>query len=161
MFSIRSVLTFALLALGTACSDDVADMPASGAEPSPAPETAQARQGPARAPSVTQRRIGNGQAIIDGPLASDRDFQMPSAGGVGPRVGVAAHSATLDVDTVRLALMEGLPTSGSGIEVQVTPRGIVSLRGEVGSIADLQRAHYLVRALPGVSEVDFEGLRVR
>ncbi len=57
--------------------------------------------------------------------------------------------------------MEGLQGTGANVQVQVNPQGIVSLSGEVANIAQLQRADYLARALPGVVEVDYRNLRVR
>ena len=57
--------------------------------------------------------------------------------------------------------MEGMEKESANIQVQVNPGGIVSLSGEVSTIAELQRAHYLARAQPGVVEVDYRQLRVR
>ncbi len=155
----------ALLALGTACSRDTTEAnAAANAGDAASPESAQAQPGPARAERGAAgmgRSTGARGEVIDGPLANDPSFQLPVPGAASSSPEASSRSTMLDADTVQLALMEGMPESGGGIRVQVNPGGNVSLSGEVATIADRQRAHYLARALPGVAEVDFRELRVR
>lgn len=164
MRSMQFMAVAALLALGTACSQDTTDANAANAGDAASPGSAQAQPGQARAeraPAGISRTTGASGEVIDGPLANDPKFQLPAPGAAGASPELVARSAMLDADTVQLALIEGMPESGAGIRVQVSPRGNVSLSGEVATIADRQRAHYLARALPGVAEVDFRELRVR
>jgi len=72
-----------------------------------------------------------------------------------------AQGRPADPVEVRAAVMEGLKGSNANVQVQVSPSGIVSLSGEVGSVADLQNAHYIARAQTGVVEVDYRSLVVR
>lgn len=102
---------------------------------------------------------GERGAVVDGRLATDPAFRMPAASAA--RLPQAGAGLPLDTDSVRLALIDGMQASGEAIQVQVTPRGVVTLSGEVASIADRQRAHYLARALPGAAEVDISRLYVR
>lgn len=69
-------------------------------------------------------------------------------------------SRLLTSDDVKMAVLRGMGADAGSINVQVQA-GMVSLTGEVASVADLQRANYLARAVEGVIEVDQSGLRVR
>ncbi len=85
------------------------------------------------------------------PVSSAQQVQAPSA----------ALSRQIDVAGVTAVVLEGLEGTGSNVQVRVNPGGVVSLSGEVGNVAQLQHAHYLARAQPGVVEVDYRQLRVR
>lgn len=163
MRSIQFMGIVALLALGTACSRDKTDANAANADDAASPVSAQPIEArPERSTMGTDRATGANGEVIDGPLARDPGFQMPVPGSnAAGRTEYIEPAVPLDADSVRLALLEGMDESGADIRVQVGPRGNVSLSGEVASIADRQRAHYLARALPGVAEVDFRDLRVR
>jgi len=114
---------------------------------------------PATAPAAAAPGGANGP-VIDGPLANQPNARMPAAGAsanAAPPLG----PPPADADSVRLALLDGMGEMGSNLRVQVTPRGVVTLSGEVATVPDRQRAHYLARAVPGVAEVDLRGVRVR
>lgn len=145
----------ALLAVTAACKKDAVDANATDAAQAvgEAPSDVRAHEA-ARAPSQA--------AAPGGAFARKPGFQLPVPVSSAPVVaGSVPQSRQADPAGIRTALMEGMETSGANIQVQVDPTGIVSLSGEVGSVAELQRAHYLARAQPGVVEVDYRQLRVR
>jgi len=116
-------------------------------------EESSRRDAPNAAPAAPER---------GGAFAREPGFQLPvpvSSTPVGP--DAMAQGRPADPVEVRAAVMESLKGSNANVQVQVSPRGIVSLSGEVGSIADLQSAHYIARAQPGVVEVDYRSLVVR
>ena len=158
MRSIRLIPFVALLSVATACSRDTSPTSESGGESPSTADVASSRTADT-AQRGRQASTPAGQ-LIDGPIARDPGFHLPVPGASPPGQG-SPEPALLDPDTVRLALLEGMPASGQGIRVQADQRGVVSLRGEVATVADRQRAHYLARAQPGVAEVDIEGLRVQ
>lgn len=163
MRSIQFVCIMATLSLATACSRNDADANAAGNASVPAAEQAVPADHaqPQRATARSDQAIGPGGELIDGPLARDPGFRIPAPGSSTPRSPGNLAEVQLDPDTVRLALMEGMPGSGESIQVRSDPRGMVELSGEVATVAERQRAHYLARALPGVAEVDIRDLRVR
>lgn len=87
------------------------------------------------------------------------DLPEPVATGAAP-IQISERARNLKAETVELAVLDGMGAAAADIEVQVD-QGIVRLSGEVASKADLQRAHYLARAVEGVIEVDHGGLHVR
>jgi hypothetical protein len=101
-------------------------------------------------------------AAPGGAFARKPGFQLPVPVSSAPmRADSIPQSRPVDPVGIRTALMDGMEAAGAGIQVQVDPGGIVSLSGEVASVAEMQRAHYLARAQPGVVEVDYRNLRVR
>lgn len=97
-----------------------------------------------------------------GAFAREPGFQLPVPVSSTPvRADTMPQSRQVDPAGVRAAVMEGLGEVGGNVQVQVSPTGIVSLSGEVGSVAEMQNAHYLARAQPGVVEVEYRNLRVR
>ena len=166
MRSMQFISVVAVLALGTACRQDATDANAANAGDAANPAVEQASPAEQAGPQQDTTRMGQAagarRQVIDGPLANDPGFQMPVPGAATPASPADTPAIVqLDADTVRVALLEGMPESGDSIRVQTSPRGNVTLSGEVATIADRQRAHYLARALPGVAEVDIRGLRVR
>jgi len=154
----RSISVALLLSLAIAGCRREADEASRDVDTASASETA-AVTSAAAAPDKAQVTGPQGQ-VVDGPLASQPNATLPTAGagrGTAPTLG----PQSADVDSVRLALLDGMGEAGGNLRVQVTPAGVVSLSGEVQTVADRQRAHYLARALPGVAEVDLRGVRVR
>ena len=101
-------------------------------------------------------------AAPGGAFARKPGFQLPVPVSSMPASANSIPPARqADPAEIRTALLEGMEKEGANIQVQVSPQGIVSLSGEVSTIAELQRAHYLARAQPGVVEVDYRQLRVR
>lgn len=97
-----------------------------------------------------------------GAFAREPGFQLPVPVSSTPvEGGNIPQSRQVDADGIRAALMDGMEASGANIRVGVQPGGIVSLSGEVATAAEMQRAHYLARAQPGVVEVDYRNLNVR
>ncbi len=97
-----------------------------------------------------------------GAFAREPGFQLPVPVSNAPvQMPGASRSRQIDAAGVTSAVLEGLEGTSSNVQVRVNPGGIVSLSGEVETIAQLQRAHYLARAQPGVVEVDYRNLRVR
>ena len=100
-----------------------------------------------------------------GAFAREPGFQLPVPVSSTPvRQDAMAQGRQADPVAVRTAVMEsleGLEGSTANVQVQVSPRGIVSLSGEVGSVAEMQHVHYVARAQPGVVEVDYRNLVVR
>lgn len=89
------------------------------------------------------------------------DFRLPAPIERSTRPApLSEKSRLLTSDDVRLAVLQGMGPDGMAIQVEVD-QGLVSLSGEVESIADLQRANYLARAVEGVIEVDQRRLKVR
>jgi hypothetical protein len=153
------MIVAATLVSATACSERAKDAASSQESGSASGQADTAAQANARdATRATQGVAAPGQTI-DGPLANNPAAMLPGRGSGASSASLA--TATADVDSVRLALLDGLGEQGANLRVQVTPRGVVSLSGEVATVADRQRAHYLARALPGVAEVDLRGVRVR
>lgn len=62
-------------------------------------------------------------------------------------------------DQVHAALMSGMGSAGSDIEVRVDGSKVY-LTGHVGSNADRQRAHDIAHDMSGVTMVDYSGLMV-
>lgn len=145
----------AVLVVTAACKPDAVDADAADAAQAVGEASSDARAGEGtRAPSQA--------AAPGGAFAREPGFQLPVPVSSAPVVaGSVPQSRQADPVGIRTALMEGMETSGANIQVQVDPTGIVSLSGEVGTVAELQRAHYLARAQPGVVEVDYRQLRVR
>lgn len=145
----------AMLAVTAACKPDATETDATDSARAVAGESSDVRgdQG-TRAPSQA--------AAPGGAFARKPGFQLPVPVSTAPVVaGSVPQSRQADPVGIRTALMDGMETAGANIQVQVDPTGIVSLSGEVGTVAELQRAHYLARAQPGVVEVDYRQLRVR
>jgi hypothetical protein len=128
-------------------------------------EAAAARDGSAQdagKPGTTAANPAQSGFAQGGAFAREPDFQLPVPVSNAPvRAQAIPESRRVLPDEVRLAVLEGLGEAGAAIQVQVAPNGIVSLSGEVDSIAQRQHVHYLTRALPGVVEVDYRDLRVR
>lgn len=145
----------AMLAVTAGCKPDAADADATGAAQAVGEASSDVRADEAaRAPSQA--------AAPGGAFAREPGFQLPVPVSSAPVVaGSIPQSRQADPAAIRTALIEGMEASGANIQVQVDPTGIVSLSGEVGTVAELQRAHYLARAQPGVVEVDYRQLRVR
>lgn len=154
-----TLLAVALVSL-TACKQDATSSAAleGGAAAADAGEQSALRSG-ADAGSVA---ADEPQASKGGAFARKPDFQLPVPVSAAPVQGPSvSRSRQIDVAGVTAAVVDGLDGTGSSVKVQVQPGGIVSLSGEVANIAQLQRAHYLARAQPGVVEVDYRNLRVR
>lgn len=101
-------------------------------------------------------------AAPGGAFARKPGFQLPVPVSSTPiSADSIPQSRPVDPVGIRTALLDGMEQAGANIQVQVNSGGIVSLSGEVGTVAELQRAHYLARAQPGVVEVDYRQLRVR
>ncbi len=151
-----------MLTLATACSQTSTQPEPAGVETAESGELATpvgAAASRGAASDIGRSPRANG-AVVDGPLADDPGFQVPVPGAsTGGQAQVA--SVLVQSDDVQLALLEGMQASGADIRVQVSPRGVVSLSGDVATVADRQRANYLARALPGVAEVDIRNLNVR
>ena len=155
----RHLFVIAAIAVGTAaCKPDAVDADAVGSAEagSEAADDANAVGGNDRNPAPS------GAAAPGGAFARKPGFQLPvPVSSVPVGAGSVPQSRPADPAGIRTALLEGMEASGANIQVQVAPTGIVSLSGEVGTVAELQRAHYLARAQPGVVEVDYRQLRVR
>ena len=158
----KVVSIVSLLALATACSQKSTQPEPAAVESTESSELAAPVGTPATRTSgsdIGRAPRANG-AVVDGPLADDPGFQVPVPGqSTSGQAQVA--SVIVQSDDVQLALLEGMQASGADIRVQVSPRGVVSLSGDVATVADRQRAHYLARALPGVAEVDIRNLNAR
>lgn len=154
----RDLFTIAVLvALTASCKRDAVDTGSADGAEAIGSETASSDRAGTGDETGAQPAVAPGGAFARKP-----GFQLPvpvSSAPVGP--GSVPQSRQVDPVEVRTALMEGMEASGADIGVQVSPSGIVSLSGEVATVAELQRAHYLARALPGVVEVDYRQLRVR
>ena len=145
----------AMLAVTAACKPDATDADATDAAQAVGEDSSDVRADEgARKPAQA--------AAPGGAFAREPGFQLPVPVSTAPVVaGSVPQSRQADPVGIRTALMDGMETAGANIQVQVDPTGIVSLSGEVGTVAELQRAHYLARAQPGVVEVDYRQLRVR
>ena len=155
-----TILAVALVSLA-ACKEEAAttverDNPAETAE------TGERANGRAPSESSDGRRDGV-ETTQGGAFARQPGFQLPVPVSSAQQMQApsAATSRQIDLAGVTAVVLEGLDGTGSNVKVRVNPGGIVALSGEVGSVAHLQRAHYLARAQPGVVEVDHTGLRVR
>ena len=160
MHSVRlTVLALALFSL-TACKQDATSSPP--LEVDAAVSGAGEQSGLRSASDAPGADNDGGQPSKGGAFAREPNFQLPvpvsSAPVQGPSV---SRSRQIDVAGVTAAVVDGLDGTGSNVQVQIQPGGIVSLSGEVANVAQLQRAHYLARAQPGVVEVDYRNLRVR
>lgn len=154
----RLIMLASLMLIMTACKPDASDARGSGREAraaDPVSGSAQSRGQESTDPSPAAAAPG-------GAFAREPGFQLPVPVSRAPAgAGTVPPSRQVDPVDVRTALLEGMEQAGAGIGVRVSPGGIVSLTGEVATVAELQRAHYLARALPGVVEVDYRQLRVR
>ena len=150
----KVVSIVSLLALATACSQKSTQPEPAAVESTESSELAAPVGTPATRTSgsdIGRAPRANG-AVVDGPLADDPGFQVPVPGqSTSGQAQVA--SVIVQSDDVQLALLEGMQASGADIRVQVS--------GDVATVADRQRAHYLARALPGVAEVDIRNLNAR
>lgn len=146
----------AMLLVNAACKPDAPDASTSAGgeaitDEATSDDTARANDG--EAPSA---------AAPGGAFARKPGFQLPVPVSNTPvRADSIPQSRQVDPVGIRTALIDGMQEAGASIQVQATPGGIVSLSGEVATVAELQRAHYLARAQPGVVEVDYRQLRVR
>lgn len=151
----------AMLVMVAACKPG-----ATGAETADAGPGAEAISGEANndagARASDGTRGSSSAAAPGGAFAREPGFQLPVPVSSTPvDAGSIPQSRQVDPAGIRAALMEGMETSGANIRVGVQPGGIVSLSGEVATVAEMQRAHYLARAQPGVVEVDYRQLTVR
>jgi osmotically-inducible protein OsmY len=160
MKAIHLMIVAAALLSATACSERAKDAASAQESASASGQPDTAAQANARDATRAAQGVAAPGQTIDGPLANNPAATLPGRGSSASSASSLA-TATADVDSVRLALLDGLGEQGANLRVQVTPRGVVSLSGEVATVADRQRAHYLARALPGVAEVDLRGVRVR
>lgn len=154
----RHLLMIAAMIVSTAaCKPDAVDASASADSEVIADE---ANAAAARAKDGA--RTAQSAVAPGGAFARKPGFQLPVPVSSTPvRADSIPQSRQVDPVGIRTALMDGMEEAGAAIQVQATPGGIVSLSGEVATVAELQRAHYLARAQPGVVEVDYRQLRVR
>jgi len=152
------LMIVAMLLVAAACKPDAANSNASVGSDAVNDEAGGA--GAARVKPGTQD--AQSAAAPGGAFAREPGFQLPVPVSSTPiSADSIPQSRPVDPVGIRTALMDGMEEAGANIQVQVSPGGIVSLSGEVATIAELQRAHYLARAQPGVVEVDYRQLRVR
>ena len=156
----RHLLTIATLLLATtACKPDAAE-----ADPTPGagPVDDGAIRNDATRTSDAASSVARPAATQGGAFARKPGCQLPVPVSTTPMgANSIPQSRQADPVEIRTALMEQLEASGPNIQVQVSAGGIVSLSGEVATLAEAQQAHYVARALPGVVEVDYRNLRVR
>lgn len=154
----RHLLTIAaMLAATTACKREAVDASAKAGEEAIAGQASD--DGTRGAPGT---RDPSSAPAPGGAFARKPGFQLPVPVSTTPMTADSIPpSRPVDPVGIRTALMDGMQEAGANIQVQVGAGGIVSLSGEVATIAELQRAHYLARAQPGVVEVDYRQLRVR
>lgn len=112
-------------------------------------------------PAVSEAAPAEQAAKPAGSFATAPDFKLPvPVSRAEVAVPLSQESRQLTSDDVQLAVLEGMGGAASDIKVRVQD-GMVYLDGRVDNVADLQRANYIARALPGVIEVDQKGLQVR
>lgn len=148
----------AMIVVTAACKPDASDAGASADADSIPDETSNA----VAARAGDGGRTAQPAVAPGGAFARKPGFQLPvPVSSMPASADSIPQSRQVDPVGIRTALVDGMEEAGANIQVQVNPGGIVSLSGEVATIAELQRAHYLARAQPGVVEVDYRQLRVR
>lgn len=86
---------------------------------------------------------------------SERSMPMPA-----PAAEPMPMPGSMSVhDRVHAALMSGMGSAGSDIEVRADGSKVY-LTGHVGSNADRERAHAIAHDMSGVTMVDYSGLKV-
>ncbi len=160
MHSVRLTLLAVALVSLTACKEDATST--TPLDKSAAAAEAGQQSFPGSEEDARTAGLQDGKTSQGGAFAKKPNFQLPAPVSSMPvQAPGAARSRQIDVASVTAAVLQGLEGTGSNVQVQVQSGGIVALSGDVATIAQMQRAHYLARAQPGVVEVDYRNLRVR